>query len=166
VTAPMNSFGAEPKTALDPDAAPVRSEIRLRVRSTKAASAHVDGAWWPRSRDPVAEFPGLVLAMSSWIGPVHRVAYHLDDWDMTARELTVEGWVVSLVGSPTVQANTVVVDGPDQRRMSLLVVPPDTPSGIARAVLVSTAGPDAVDSIEEILASNGVDTTRSVGFGT
>jgi len=134
----------------------VRAEVRLRMKPHAAARGYVDGAWWPRSHDPAREFPGLVLAMSSWVGPVRRVAYHVDDWDRTRRELTVEGWSVTLVGYPTLEANTVVVTGSNQRRMMLLVVPPGTPGGVARAVLRSAAGPDTVASVEEILASNGV----------
>jgi hypothetical protein len=52
--------------------------------------------------------------------------------------------------------NTVVVTGPNQRRMSLLVVPPNTPGGVARAVLRSATEPDNVASVEEILTSNGI----------
>lgn len=148
------------------EAVPVRSEVRLRVKSNTATRGDVDGAWWPRSRDPVAEFPGLVLATSSWIGPVRRVDYHVDDWNTTSQELTVEGWRVSLVGSSTLQANTVVVAGPGQRRMILLVVPSSTPGGIARAVLRSMAAPGPSGGVEEILANNGIDTTRSVSSST
>ena len=139
---------------------PVRAEVRLRMKPNTAARGHVDGAWWPRSHDPAAEFPGLILALSSWVGPIRRVTYHLHDWDSTRRELTVEGWAVTLVGLSTLDANTVVVTGSNQRRMMLLVVPPGTPGGAARAVLRSAAGPDTVDSVEMILASNGVRTTR------
>lgn len=142
-------------------AAPVRSEVRLRVKPNTAARGHVDGAWWPRSHDPAAEFPGLILAMSSWVGPIRQVVYRLDDWHPTTPEMTVENWLVSLAGSSTLQANTVVVAGTDQRRMDLLVIPPHTPGDIARAVLRSTARPDAVGSVEDILASHGIDTTRS-----
>jgi hypothetical protein len=134
-----------------------RDEVRLRMKPGTAARGYVDGAWWPRSHDPAAEFPGLVLAMSSWVGPVRRVAYHLGDWTSTNRELTVEGWSVRLIGYPTIDAHTVVVTGPNQRRMCLLVVPPETPGGVARAVLASAAGSDAVASVEEILVSNGVE---------
>jgi hypothetical protein len=140
---------------------PMRAEVRLRIKPNTAARGHVDGAWWPRSHDPAAEFPGLVLAMSSWVGPIRRVTYHLNDWDTTRRELTVEGWTVTLVGLPTLDANTVVVAGSNQRRMILLVVPPGTPDGAARAVLRSATEPDTVDSVEEILASNGVRMSRS-----
>ena len=148
-------------TTANPDTAEFApGEVRLRMKSNTAARGYVDGAWWPRSHDPAAEFPGLVLAMRSWVGPVRRVTYHLDDWDSAGRALMVDGWSVTLVGLPTLEANTVVVTGPNHRRMMLLVVPPGTPGGLARAVLRSAAGPDTVASVEEILASNGVRARR------
>jgi hypothetical protein len=122
------------------DAVPVRNEVRLRVKRSTATRGRVAGAWWPRSDDPTAEFPELVLAISSWVGPVSRVDYHLDDWGPTDPELMVEGWSFSVVGSTTIEANTVTVTGTAQDRMSLLVVPPGTPRGVARAVLRSAAG--------------------------
>jgi hypothetical protein len=116
---------------------PIRNEVRLRMRRRTAIRGHVAGAWWPRSHDPAAEFPELVLATSSWVGPVHRVDFHPDGWDPTGPELMVEGWLVSVAGSATLEANTVVVTGTDQRRMSLLVIPPGTPDRAARAMLRS-----------------------------
>jgi Family of unknown function (DUF5994) len=153
----------------DPSAAkvaPFRHEVRLRMKPRTAAGGQVDGAWWPRSHDPAAEFPELVLVISSWVGPACRVAYHLDDWDLATPELMVEGWRVTLAGSVTLQANTVVVTGTDQAQKRLLVVPPGTPGGVARAVLRSAAGPRTVASAEEILASNGVRLVRPVGDRT
>ncbi|MGH8882577.1 MAG: DUF5994 family protein [Stackebrandtia sp.] len=135
---------------------PDAGEVRLTMKPNAAARGYVDGAWWPRSHDPAAEFPEIVLAMRPWVGPVRRVTYHLDDWDKTRRELVVEGLSVTLVGLPTLDANTVVVTGPNQRRMILLVVPPGTPDDAAQAVLSSAAAPDTVASVEEVLASNGV----------
>lgn len=139
-------------------ATPIRSEVRLRVKQNTSARGHVDGGWWPRSRQPEVEFPGLVLAMSSWVGPVRRVDYHVDDWNPTSHELTVEDWLVGLTGLSTLQRNTVVVAG--TRQMSLLVVPPETPGDLARAVLISTAGPDAVGTAEELLAHHGLHLPR------
>jgi hypothetical protein len=137
-------------------AEPARSEVRLRMKPNTAATGYVDGAWWPRSSYPPAEFPGLILAMSSWVGPVIRVAFHVDDWERAGRELIVEGWTVTLAGFGTLEANTVIVTGSNRRRMSLLVVPPGTPGDVARAVLRTTAGSDTVSSVAEILSSNGV----------
>jgi hypothetical protein len=119
-------------------AVPIRNEVRLRVkRRTATRGGHVAGAWWPRSHDPATEFPELVLVTSSWVGPVRRVDYHCDDWDPTGPELIVEGWLVSVVGSATLEAHTVVVTGTDQQRMSLLIIPPSTPSRVARVMLRS-----------------------------
>jgi hypothetical protein len=159
VTGSAASPEAGPDTGAGPDE-PGRAEVRLRMKPHRAARGYVDGAWWPRSHDPATEFPGLVLAMSSWVGPVRRVSYHLGDWDTAARELIVEGWSVRLVGVPTLDANTVVVTGSNQTRRILLVVPPGTPGGAARAALASAAGADTVASVEEILASNGVRRSR------
>jgi hypothetical protein len=154
----MTEWGAALTTEAATSAELVRAAVRLQMKPNTATRGHVNGAWWPRSHDPVAEFPGLVLVMSSWVGPIRRVTYHLHDWATAGRELTVEGWMVTLVGLPTLDANTIVVTG--QRLMKLLVVPPGTPGGAARAVLRSAAAPDTVDSVEEILASNGVRATR------
>ena len=37
------------------------SEARLQVVATRATRAVLDGGWWPRSRSPATELPGLVL---------------------------------------------------------------------------------------------------------
>jgi hypothetical protein len=143
---------------------PVRTAVRLRVKQGPATRGDVDGPW---SHDLGAEFPELVLATSSWVGPVRRVAYHVDDWHTaTSRELVVEGWTVSLAESPALQANTVVVTGPDQRRMCLLVIPPHTTGDTARAVLNATAGPGEGGGVEELLASHGIDTAKAIRLGT
>lgn len=139
------------------DRLPARSEVRLRMKTHPAAQG-LDGAWWPRSSDPEAEFPELVLAMSSWVGPVSRVTYHVHDWDATGRTVTIDGWPVDLTGSAALQRNTVRVTGTHQRERTLLVVPPGVPGGVARAVLRATAGPDVVLSAEEMLTGNGVRT--------
>jgi hypothetical protein len=141
-------------------ALPTRGEVRLRMK-THPATHGLDGAWWPRSRDPAAEFPDLVLVMSSWVGPVRRVTYAVDDWDAAGQNVAIDGWLVELVGSATLQSHTVLVTGTHQRTRSLLVVPPTAPGAAARAVLMATAGPDAVDSAEKMLTDNGVRLGRS-----
>lgn len=61
-------------------------------------------------------------------------------------------------GVHTIAANTVRVSGRKMRELRLLVVPPGTSGGVARAVLRSAASRDTVATAEEILASNGVRT--------
>jgi hypothetical protein len=84
------------------------------------------------------------------------MAYNLDAWDPTERTLTVESWTVCLAGSQTMQANTVILTGPDLKQIRLLVVPPGTPGGVARAVLRSASDAATIATVEDILTSNGV----------
>ena len=44
------------------------SRQRLVLVPTRADQAVLDGGWWPRSGDPVAEIPGLVLALAARFG--------------------------------------------------------------------------------------------------
>ncbi|ALG06972.1 DUF5994 family protein [Kibdelosporangium phytohabitans] len=131
-------------------------ELRLQVRSRAAALGHVDGAWWPRSADPASEFPALIMALSSWGGPARHMAYHLDDWGPAESTLIVENWAVNLVGSRATPAHTVVVTGLNLERIRLLVIPPATPSGAARAMLRAASRSDTVSTVEDILADNGI----------
>ncbi|MFD1047511.1 DUF5994 family protein, partial [Kibdelosporangium lantanae] len=96
------------------------------------------------------------MALSSWVGPARDMAYNPDDWQPAERTLTVEGWVVRLEGSHDVPANTVTFTGSTLKRIHLLVVPPGTPGGVARAALRAAAGSDTTATIEEILSSNGL----------
>ncbi|MFC0111952.1 DUF5994 family protein [Kibdelosporangium aridum] len=133
-----------------------RRELRLKIKPSTAARGTLDGGWWPWSTDPAAEFPALVAALSSWVGPARHIGYHPDDWDPAENKLTVEGWTVHLAAQRTMQPNTVVLAGPNLKQVRVLVVPPATPGGVARAVLRSASGSDTTATAEDILASNGV----------
>ncbi|MBP2471554.1 hypothetical protein JOF53_000426 [Crossiella equi] len=142
--------------APEPTPPPYRPELRLAMKPGTADRGLVDGGWWPWTTEPVAEFPALVMALSSWVGPARQVGYRPDAWGLAEPRLTVEDWVVRLVGSPFLPAGTVTLTGPNLKRVRLVVVPPDTPSGLARAVLRSAAGKHTTASAEDILAANGV----------
>ncbi len=133
-------------------------ELRLKVKPSTAARGSVDGGWWPWSTDPAAEFPALAMALSSWVGPARNIDYHPGDWGAAESMLIVEGWTVRLTASLVVHAHTVVLTGSNLRRIRLLVVPPSTPGGVARAVLRSVSRSDTVATVQDILVSNGVPT--------
>ncbi|WP_193441137.1 DUF5994 family protein [Actinosynnema sp. ALI-1.44] len=135
---------------------PARNEVRLRMKPDNAAPGHVDGGWWPRSTDSATEFPALVATLTSTWGPISRVGYNLDAWTATARKLTVHDRVVRMDGFRTMQPNTVTLTGHNRQRITLLVVPPDTPGGAARAILRSAADPGTTATVQDILTSNGI----------
>jgi Family of unknown function (DUF5994) len=80
---------AERRTATSP-AAPSRP--RLRLQPDLSAHTLLDGGWWPRSADPVAELPGLILAIEERHGPITRIMLGRVGWDARRpRRLRVDG---------------------------------------------------------------------------
>ncbi|MFD0772429.1 DUF5994 family protein [Streptomonospora algeriensis] len=67
------------------------STPQLLLQSLAASDALLDGGWWPRSNDPVAELPGLVLALDEYRGPVHRVTLSANGWRSRPHLLGVAG---------------------------------------------------------------------------
>ena len=51
------------------------------MQPTGSRRTLLDGGWWPRSTDPVAELPGLVLAIDKLRGPVTRLVLNAGGWD-------------------------------------------------------------------------------------
>jgi hypothetical protein len=90
-----------PRTTAGP---PSPSAPRLALRSPSPAGRSglghgrmlLDGGWWPRSADPVAELPGLLLALRA-LGPpddrrpISHVLLRAADWDSHPRRLLVNG---------------------------------------------------------------------------
>jgi Family of unknown function (DUF5994) len=65
--------------------------LRLQLDPAMAGTGVVDGGWWPRSRDPDAELPGLIAGLDSSLGSITRVALNLDAWDTAPRRVAVNG---------------------------------------------------------------------------
>ena len=131
-------------------------EPRIEMKPAGSATGYVDGGWWPRTTEPASEFPGLIRALHQQVGQVSRVAYNLDFWAPVHRKLTVDGRVVRCEGFHTMNAHTVTAIGMDSQRVTVLVVPPDTPDDVAQAALRTAADQDNTATVEDIIAGNGV----------
>ena len=57
------------------------SRPRLRLQPDLSARTLLDGGWWPRSADPAAELPGLILAIDQRHGPITQVMLGRAGWD-------------------------------------------------------------------------------------
>jgi Family of unknown function (DUF5994) len=141
-------------TSLTPPSIP-----RLRMESTGSRRTLLDGAWWPRTTDPVAELPGLVLAIDKLRGPVTRLVLAAAGWDPRPRRLGVDGRVLRLgyFASQPVSLLTAIC-GND--RIDLLVVPPDTGGGTADAAMILAATTNNLVHARDILLTVGTPTTR------
>ncbi|MCW6010904.1 hypothetical protein K1W54_41110 [Micromonospora sp. CPCC 205371] len=114
------------------------STPRLRMEPTGSRRTLLDGGWWPRSTDPVAELPGLILAIDTLRGPVTRLVLAAAGWDSHPRRLGVNGRVIRL-GYFTSQPVSLLTAICGHDRVDLLVVPPRTATGTADAALVVAA---------------------------
>ncbi|MFL6183639.1 MAG: DUF5994 family protein [Actinomycetes bacterium] len=116
--------------------------LRLQLDPTMAGTGAVDGGWWPRSRDPDAELPGLIAGLDASLGPITRVALNLDTWDSAPRRVAVDGRRVRVGWFRQMDAHTIGVTRAAQDRVVLLVVPPQATTaaaGIAMAMAADAA---------------------------
>ncbi|WP_232376279.1 DUF5994 family protein [Amycolatopsis aidingensis] len=135
----------------------VPSRARLKLKPQVASSTgFVDGAWWPRSRNLCAELPALLAALGPRLGRVERVTYNLSVWDLAVRKAPVGNQVVRLDGFFSQAPDLVTVVGAGGRRLTLLVVPPDTAGVAAHRVLMTASTPDNVDGTDVLLAARPV----------
>lgn len=107
------------------------SAPRLRLQPDSPAYTLLDGGWWPRSADPAAELPGLILALDERHGPITRIMLGMADWNPSRpRRLRVHGLsgsrVVRLGWFGTMPAGLLTATCAGGQRTDLLTVPPHT----------------------------------------
>jgi Family of unknown function (DUF5994) len=128
------------------------STARLRLEPTGSRRFLLDGGWWPRSTDPVAELPGLVLALDRLRGPVTRLLLSPAGWDSRPRRMQVADRVLRLgyFTSQPVSLLTALCDNGD--RVDLLIVAPDTDPGLADAAMITAATTGNLVHAQDILS--------------
>jgi hypothetical protein len=67
-----------PSEAVVPSSPPTGT--RLVRAPARVGRAVLDGGWWPRSWDPAAEIPGLVLALGDRYGPIRNLMLNSGAW--------------------------------------------------------------------------------------
>ena len=135
---------------------PAPPGLRLQLDPTMAGTGAVDGGWWPRSRDPDAELPGLIAGLDASLGPITRIALNLDAWDSAPRRVAVDGRRVRVGWFRQMDAHTIGLTRGSQDRMVLLVIPPQATTAAAGIAMAMAA--DAANSARpaDILAAAGI----------
>lgn len=128
------------------------STPRLRMEPTGAHRTLLDGGWWPRSTDPVAELPGLVLAIDGLRGPVTRLVLSFHGWDSQPRRLRVADRVLRLGYFSSQPASLLTALCGNGDRVDLLVVAPGTEPGTADAAMLLAATSGNLVHAQHILA--------------
>lgn len=129
-----------------------RTPLRLRLKPDTQPTGSVDGGWWPRSLNLSTELPPLVAALAARLGPVERIGYNLTGWDPAPRKIDHNGTTIRLAGYRSQPTHTIDVLSAMQR-VTLLVVPPDTPLDSAHHALMSAGHRGDTSSITELLTN-------------
>lgn len=139
---------------LPPTSEPSPAAPRLSLRPPGSRSGILDGAWWPRSRDPQRELPGLVAALTNRLGVVLRVSLALEAWDDFPRAVTVDGRTVQ-VGRFRGADHSLGVTVEHRDQFTLLVVPPRTDEAVAVMAMTRAVQTAGYATAEEVLAASG-----------
>jgi len=130
---------------------------RLRLQPDQSVPTLLDGGWWPRSDDPAAELPGLILALDERHGRITRVMLGAADWNAPRpRGLQVDGpagsRVVRLGWFGTMPAGLLTAISADGERTDLVTIPPHTSEQDAAAAMERAAQAGNRDHAPAILA--------------
>ena len=130
---------------------------RLLLQPEHAGPAPLDGGWWPRSEDPAAELPGLIVALDTLHGRVTRVMMGAADWDASRpRRLRVGGAggrVVRLGWFASMPAGLLTAIFASGQRTDLVTIPPPASEQDAAAAMEQAARPGNREHAPAILAA-------------
>ncbi|GAA2881035.1 hypothetical protein Acy02nite_20960 [Actinoplanes cyaneus] len=128
--------------------------VRLRLDPHPGRTTILDGAWWPRSTDAVAELPRLVEALAGQRGDITHVLLNSTDWDLPHPRRADAGTRSVRLGWYTSQPPGLitVISGFGAGRFDLLVVPPGTSQASADTVSAAAADPADKRHAPELIA--------------
>jgi len=126
---------------------------RLMLAAERASRAVLDGGWWPRSWDPAAEVPGLVVALSAKYGRIRQMMLSSSVWEGRFRRLVVGEVVVRLGWFATMDPALLVAITDVGDQIDLLVVPPSASQPTAEQAMRTAADPDNLTRAHKILAA-------------
>lgn len=111
-----------------------KSAPRLFLEPTGSHAGMLDGGWWPRSRSPARELPGLILMIDAIRGQVLRLVLATAGWDGRPGRLNVGGRLIILDYFSS-QPATLLTAMCIRSRVDILVVPPATSRDAAYAAM-------------------------------
>lgn len=114
--------------------------LRLCLASRSGMPRPIDGAWWPRSYDLLAELPRLLAGLPRTWGHIAGITVNGATWSAVPGRMLVFNQVVRLRRTVAASApHTIVLLAPGRGRWNLLVVPPDTSQEAAEPLMAAAA---------------------------
>lgn len=115
------SIGPIPESQLP---TPGRGALRIRM-TERPGRDHLDGGWWPQSRDLAVELADLVDHIPAQFGRVVRAVVSPPDWEPAPRRIPVAGGGhVKVRSSWRDDTHLIHLKTSDRTVLRVLVVPP------------------------------------------
>ena len=132
---------------------PSRGPLRLRTAGHHGRN-HLDGGWWPRSRNLAVELADLVDHFPPQFGRIVRALVSPPDWDPVPRRIPVTGGYVKVGSFPRDDTHLIHLKTSDRTVLRVLVVPPGfTPDQGDEALLAAATSGNAhsaADLLDEV----------------
>jgi Family of unknown function (DUF5994) len=108
-----------------PSRIPDESRVPLRLNMAEhPGQNHLDGGWWPQSRDLAVELADLVDHFPPHLGRIVRAVFSPPDWDTAPRQVPVSRGYVKVGSFPHDDTHLIHLKTADRSMLRLLVVPP------------------------------------------
>lgn len=129
--------------SLPPPTADERVALRVRL-DNGFQSGPVDGAWWPQSRDLLAEAVDLVENFPHPLGGIKKLLFSRPDWDAVAltsqpHHIRTRRGSVEVGSFPSDDTHLMIITMRSGQRHRLLVIPSETPPDLAARILEEAA---------------------------
>jgi hypothetical protein len=110
--------------------------LRLYLAPESTVPRRIDGAWWPRTFDLLAELPPLLSGLPRAWGQIASVLVNGTAWAGAPGRMLVCNQVVRLRRTTTARTpSTIVLMAPAHGRRDLLVVPPEATEQAAETLM-------------------------------
>jgi hypothetical protein len=127
-------------------------EPRLVIAHRPTRRDHLHGAWWPHSSDIEQELAPMLALVTLRFGTVFGVMLNRDEWPDAAvagQPTRIGKTKISWYGLSDSHQAILLCD--QARRLTLLVLPPDTPERIALTATLLACAPGNALTTEETL---------------
>ena len=130
-----------------------RAPLRLRM-AEHPGSGHLDGGWWPYSRDLAVELADLADHFPPRSGRIVRALVSPPDWDSAPRRIPVAPGYMKVGSFSRDDTHLILLTTTNRTVLRLLVVPPGFTRDQGEEALLASATPgnthSATDVLEEV----------------
>ena len=127
-----------------------RAPLRLRMAEHPGRN-HLDGGWWPQSRDLALELADLVDHFPPHAGRIVRALVSPPDWDSALRRVPVTGGYVKVGSFPRDDTHLIHLTTSNRTVLRVLVVPPGFTHAQGDEALLASATAGNAHSARELL---------------